>query len=470
MNIHFIRYVTCIDRKVKPKRRCATTFSKKRAIKLNPTLYLLDGSGQPTGSSLINTFASDYYSTSRTGNKWNRRNFGSSTATCTCPIPDGYFDPVVVPVPEYVHFEPNRNAYSRWLFKTEYTTRPAGNYRFTVDCKIFSGTPTINVGSADYGGNTYTPTSAFKNYTATYDSVNYKHIITFTFDEPFTGGDAIGIFLGNYGTDGDFVCANPEFYLLNGAGEPKGNNLVKPFTSANYTETFARDIWYRAGNYTCTALPEHYFDTESTNNYVLHFPQTTDSYQVVVYKDTGIYVAADSVYRLVMDVNNLTEVEPTIEMRTGASISTGYTGTLISTDGYERVYEFTVTSAATGIGLFMGPYGNGSNIDVAFRKPRLYKWVNGAYGGANMVAPLSAANFDRNSWTASRSTAANGKWTPLNCNGTLLEYDVDNGSNFLEVVEQMIHFPITKLSATVTVSPRVWAIRRKRRIPADFSQ
>ncbi|MBO4433319.1 MAG: hypothetical protein J5852_07305, partial [Clostridia bacterium] len=151
-----------------------------------------------------------------------------------------------------------------------------------------------------------------------------------------------------------------------------------------------------------------------------------------------------SVYRLVMDVNNTSavEVEPTVEMRTGSSIGTGYTGTLISTDGYERVYEFTVTSAATGIGLFFGNYGKGTDLDVAFRKLRLYKWVNGAYGGASMVTPLNSANFDKHDWAGSRANALNGKWTPLNCNGTLLKYGVDNGTNFVEVKEEMIHFPI----------------------------
>ncbi|MBO7520298.1 MAG: hypothetical protein J6T73_05910, partial [Clostridia bacterium] len=400
----------------------------------NPELYLLDGSGNPTGSNLINTFNSSYYSTSRAGNKWNRRN----SAGWTCgSIPSGYFNPIV---PEYVHFEPNRNGYSRFNYCFKNGALKAGDYRFQMDCKIFSGTPRITVGDRD-GGNTFNPFSTQTNYNASYDATNYKYTVTFTLTADLGSSDYMCILVGNYGNDGDFVCANPTFYKMSG-GEPTGSNLINTFASKFYSSSMEVEKWERRGNYTCTTLPDNYFDKESTGNYALHFPQVSDSYQVVVYKDNGIYVAANSVYRLVMDVNNLTEAEPTIQMRTGSDIGVSYTGTLISTDGYERVYEFTVTSAATGIGLFMGPYSNGSNIDVAFRKPRLYKWVNGAYGGANMLAPLSAANFDRHNWTGTRANALNGKWTPLNCNGTLLEYDVDNGSNFVEVKEEMVHFPI----------------------------
>lgn len=57
----------------------------------NPALYLLNANGEKSGNSLINTFAASYYSTSRTGNRWNRRNFGAGAGVCTSPVPSGYF-------------------------------------------------------------------------------------------------------------------------------------------------------------------------------------------------------------------------------------------------------------------------------------------------------------------------------------------------------------------------------------------
>ena len=405
----------------------------------NPTLYLLDGSGNPTGSSLINTFASDYYSTSRTGNKWNRRNFSSSTATCTSPVPSGFFDPVAEPepvVPDYVHFEEYRNNYSRWLYRAPYKTQAAGNYRFTMDCKIFSGTPTINVGSADNGGNTFTPTAAFTNYTATYDAENYKYIITFTFESAFTGSDRIGVCVGNYGTSGNFVCANPELYLLDGSGDPTGDNLINTFASDYYWSSGSKSqLWERTGNYTVKTLPDHYFDNESTNNYAAHFTSGSDNYQVLAYKDNCVYVNANTVYRLKIDINNFGSAEPSVQVRTGSDIGTSYTGTLISTDGFERVYEFTVTSAGAGIGMFIGNYGKGTDLDFAFRNPRLYTYKNSTYGTTNILVPFGANNYEQRDWKGSRSNANNGKWTPINCSSSLFSTGADDGGYFPDAIE-----------------------------------
>lgn len=44
----------------------------------NPKLYLLDAAGVPGGDNLINTFAGDYYSDTRQGDKWARRGSGYS--------------------------------------------------------------------------------------------------------------------------------------------------------------------------------------------------------------------------------------------------------------------------------------------------------------------------------------------------------------------------------------------------------
>ena len=300
----------------------------------NPKLYDIDGSGNATENTTLirydfNTYTNTKDISSSTTHKWRRLSSGGVTRSS---IPSGYFDPVV---PDYVHFEPNRNNYSRMIYLLGYGALKAGDYRFQMDCKIFSGTPKISVGNRD--SNTYPQFDTQTNYTATYDPVNYKYTITFTLTADLTGDQCIGVLIGNYGNDGDFVCANPYFCKMSG-GNPVTYNLIESFASQFYNSSLAVGKWYRAGNYTCTTLPEHYFDPESTNNYALHFPYGSNSYQVVAYKDNGIYVAANSKYRLVMDVNNLSLVEPTVQMRTGSSIGTSYTGTLISTNGYERVY------------------------------------------------------------------------------------------------------------------------------------
>ena len=60
-----------------------------------------------------------------------------------------------------------------------WSTISAGNYRFEMDCKITSGVPCIQVGADETGGTL----SAQSNYVETYDSVDYKYIITFTTQE-----------------------------------------------------------------------------------------------------------------------------------------------------------------------------------------------------------------------------------------------------------------------------------------------
>lgn len=236
----------------------------------NPALYLLDANGNPTGSSLINTFATDYYSTSRAGNKWNRRAPGDATfSTYNADV----FAPEVVepdepePEPEIVsdlvEFYALANNYARMEYLKGWYTFAAGNYRFEIDCKIFSGTPTIRIGmDSTYG----TDNPSLLNYKAEYDKANCKYVITFSLAE--SKGCNLNIDVGNYGTDGLFGCANPNLYLLDTQGNPTGENLINTFNSEYYTTSTAtsekKDKWRTAGmsgNFTCTSpIPDGYFD------------------------------------------------------------------------------------------------------------------------------------------------------------------------------------------------------------------
>ena len=219
----------------------------------NPKLYDVDSSGNATENTTLirydfNTYTDTKDVTSSTTHKWRRL---SSAGVTRSSIPDGYFD---AGVPDYVHFEPNRNNYSRFIYLLGYGALKAGDYRFQMDCKIFSGTPRISVGSRD--SNTYPQFATQTNYTATYDPVNYKYTITFTLTADLTGDQCIGILVGNYGDDGDFVCANPTFQKMSG-GNPASYNLIETFASAKYASKLTTGKWYRAGNYTCTAgIPE----------------------------------------------------------------------------------------------------------------------------------------------------------------------------------------------------------------------
>ena len=384
----------------------------------NPKLYSIDDLGNATEATSIikydfNTYTDTKDVSSSTTHKWRRL---SSKGVTRSEIPDGYFDQVV---PEYVHFEPNRNDYSRFIYLLGYGALDAGDYRFQMDCKIFSGTPRICVGNRE--SNTYPKFDTQTNYTATYDAENYKYTITFTLTADLTGDECMGILIGNYGDDGDFVCANPTFYELDGSGDPTGDNLINTFATQFYNSSLATGKWYRAGHYTCTVLPEHYFDLESTNTYIARFPAGRSNYQMLAYKDTGIYTTAGT-YRLIADVSVTGDDEPSVMMRTGTDIGNTVTSNgVVSTVGNTRVYEFTVDTAARGIGVMLGNYGVSDTLDVTFGKIGLYKYADGVYQGANILAPFNADTYDRGDWSYKRDTANNARWTPINCDGEIIK-------------------------------------------------
>ena len=336
-----------------------------------------------------------------------------------------------LPTPQYVNFDPDQNNYSRFCYKIGYLSFAAGNYRFEMDCKVFSGTPRVNVGDADANGNEMLPVSAQTNYTSNYDATNYKYTITFTMADGWDGSHSLGVMVGNYGGDGYYVCANPRLYKLDDSGNPIGGSLIKTFASANYTSSssLASGYWLKKGNYVATDMNSHYFDREDTANRMAHFVAGSNSYQVLAYRDVGIYVTTGT-YRLELEMNDRGTDTPTAELRTGTGISTRIYNTLISTSGYTRVYEFNVTSAATGLGIFLGNYDAGSDVDVVYKNMRLYKYINGAYAGANMFSTFNSSNYEQRSWTAGRTSINTGKWTPLNCSSSLLNVAAINNDYF----------------------------------------
>jgi len=166
-------------------------------------------------------------------------------------------------VSDLVEFYALANNYARMEYLKGWYTFAAGNYRFELDCKIFSGTPTIRIGmDSKYG----TDNPSLLNYKAEYDKANCKYVITFSLAQ--SKGCNLNIDVGNYGTDGLFGCANPTLYLLDEEGNPTGENLINTFNSEYYTTSTdnseKKDKWRTAGmsgNFTCTSpIPDGYFE------------------------------------------------------------------------------------------------------------------------------------------------------------------------------------------------------------------
>lgn len=167
--------------------------------------------------------------------------------------PHGHFNPEITNS-DLVTFKDNADSYSRFDYTKGWSTIAAGNYRFEMDCIIYSGTPIIRVGSSQTGS--LMPQQS--NYVYTYDKTAGKVIITFTIAESFS--ENLGVRVGNYGSSSKFVCANPKLYLLDAHGDPTGNNLINTFASDYYysSSTIQADKWNRrdATGYTCQTLSQ----------------------------------------------------------------------------------------------------------------------------------------------------------------------------------------------------------------------
>ncbi len=163
--------------------------------------------------------------------------------------------------PDLIRISGDVDANNRLQYTKGWSTIAAGNYRFEMDCKIFSGTPVIRVGKDETGA----LQSWQSDYVSYYDEANCKYIITFTVASAWEGN--LGAMVGNYynADPADFACANPALYLLDAEGNPTGSSLINTFASDYYSTSRAGNKWNKkvVNKMTFTSpIPEGYFDPE----------------------------------------------------------------------------------------------------------------------------------------------------------------------------------------------------------------
>ena len=201
----------------------------------NPTLYLLDGDGNPTGSNLVNTFSSGYYSSesdvnTKSVNKWRRRNNGWSCSS----IPSGYFDPHTdtgIAVNQMIHF-PAKCADNYQVLCYKGGDISAGVYRFTVDECAVGGIKSnvlinVNSGSATSGFN-----GSMEIESGTEDILSgNKRTIYFRL---WGNKTSFIVMIGNRGKGlaMDTYYKNPQLVKIEN-GNPSGDNLIENFTTSN---------------------------------------------------------------------------------------------------------------------------------------------------------------------------------------------------------------------------------------------
>ena len=201
----------------------------------NPSLYLLDGDGNPTGSNLVNTFSSGYYSSEKdvntnSVNKWRRRNSGWSCGS----IPSGYFDPQADPgeaVNQMIHF-PARCADNYQVLCYKGGAISAGVYRFTVDECAVGGIKSavlinVNSGSATSG---FTGSMEIESGTKDILSGN-KRTVYFRL---WGNKTSFIVMIGNRGKGiaMDTYYKDPQLVKIED-GNPTGDNLIANFTTDN---------------------------------------------------------------------------------------------------------------------------------------------------------------------------------------------------------------------------------------------
>lgn len=263
----------------------------------NWVLYTRDANNNLTDTNFMPTFGSvsfrgasdnamnsyiSSYTASDKGQIWKKNTMSSNSEFVN--IPDGYFnvkteEPENPEEPEPEPEEPSvpsdlveifaNGQYSCLKYTKSWSTIKAGNYRFTMDCKIFSGTPVISVGNDANTSLVGTLIDGYQsNYVATYDAENFKYIITFTMDSDWAGN--LGVLVGNYDQAdlSHFACASPTLYLLDSNGKPTGDSLINSFLSDHYSSERAGNKWNRrnmgANMFTCTnPVPDDYFTAGS---------------------------------------------------------------------------------------------------------------------------------------------------------------------------------------------------------------
>ena len=148
-------------------------------------------------------------------------------AGCGVKLADGH-----ATVKQMLHFLPGDDGYQVMVYKIGGTFE-AGKYRFTIDEAAKTGVKsTVNlcVNSPAY-------TTKVTVLSDDLDTENNKR--TVTFELYGTKNDGALLLIGNYGNGEDMETyyANPELYVLDGEGNPIGENLVANF--ADNTVVFA---------------------------------------------------------------------------------------------------------------------------------------------------------------------------------------------------------------------------------------
>lgn len=333
------------------------------------------------------------------------------------------------------------NPYGCFIYTSSWTTVQAGNYKFEMDCKITSGTPMAYPTARAYNSS---DDSYYTNRVYNYDSANYKYTVTFTVSTTYSGN--YSMYIGNYdgaldgSGDAVFACANPTLYLLDGEGEPTGNNLVKPFASGNYIDnvsdvtTASVNKWRRRNNgWTCGSIPGGYFApyAESTPQ-MIHFPaKCADNYQVLCYKGGAI---SAGVYRFTVDECAVGGIKSDVLINVNSGTATsGYTasmeiesGTEDILSGTERTVYFRLWGNKTSFIVMIGNRGKGVSMDTYYKNPQLYKIESGNPTGENLIENFNTNNIELKTGTT-KDNISTGKWTSINwADGYIVAEDVDD--------------------------------------------
>ncbi len=294
-----------------------------------------------------------------------------------------------------------------------WSTISAGNYRFEMDCKIYSGTPVIQVGNDEIG----TLISGVQtNYAATYDSTNFKYSITFTMTSNWGGN--LGVLVGNYGesynsTYSHFICANPALYKLDDSGQPIGSSLINTFASDYYSSSRTGNKWnkrnFESGKGTCTSpVPAGTFDPITDNE-----PGTPKmanvyygfTYKPFIYNDSSLSLYAGETYVFSANVK-VTSGTPTVHLYNAegglnsdlntAAYTSAYTDV---TSGNTRTVTFTMAKTIRALRIRIGNNSGNANVSASFANVRLVK-----------LGTEDSLINDITSTSVVTSAAANRKW------------------------------------------------------------
>lgn len=251
------------------------------------------------------------------------------------------------------------------------------------------------------------------------DTVNRKLYYTFTAtsSDPYN----FNITIGNQDYLGIASIGHIAMYEVDAEGNTTGNSLIddiNKFTLDFTTSSTEYDRVWNTRGYTSSndgiytdAIPAGYFSANTAADKMVYFPAGEDGYQVLAYKDANVYMLAGT-YQLTIDVNKLAG-EPTVQLRTGTSIGDTVSATSVTNEGTHYTYTFELAANARGVGVFLGNYGKGTDMAAIYKCPALYRVVDGAVVGENLIEPLNSNTAVLKTGT-SRDTAANTKWTSLN--------------------------------------------------------